>query len=209
MVTAKRFNNNGEGSSEVQLPEDLFSGEVHKQALYEYVKTYLTNQRQGTAKTKERGEVAYSTAKLYRQKGSGRARAGSLKSPIREGGGTIFGPRPRDLKTYLNRRVKRLALRSALSDRASGGSIFVVETPSLDAPKTKHAANMLSNMGLENKKVLFVTNDDDPVLFLSLRNIEGVDVIPAFRLNAYEILRSDSLVFTEDALKRAVEVFGS
>ena len=93
MATAKRFNENGEGSSEVKLPEGLFDGKVHEQALYEYVKTYLTNQRQGTVKTKERGDVSYSTAKLYRQKGTGRARSGSAKSPLREGGGTIFGPK--------------------------------------------------------------------------------------------------------------------
>ena len=209
MATAKRFNENGEGASSVELPDDLFGAEIHSQALYEYVKCYLANQRQGTAKTKERGEVAYSTAKLYRQKGTGRARAGSAKSPIREGGGTIFGPKPRDHRKHLHGRVKRLALRSALSDRASGEAVYVVESPTLDAPKTKHAVNMLNNMGLSGKTVCFVTNDTDPVLFLSLRNVQGVDVVPAYQLNAYQVLRSDHLVLTDTALARVTEVFGS
>jgi large subunit ribosomal protein L4 len=209
MATAKRFNENGEGHGDVTLPEDLFDGQVHEQALYEYVKCYLGNQRQGTAKTKERGEVNYSTAKLYRQKGTGRARAGSLKSPIREGGGTIFGPKPRDHRTRINRKVKRLALRSALIDRAALGAVFVVENPNLDAPKTKHVATMLDNMGLGGKTVCFVTTKEDLVLFRSLRNIPGVDVIHAHQLNAYGVLRSENLVFTEAALERTVEVFGS
>lgn len=209
MATAKRFNENGEGQGEVALPDDLFGGQVHEQALYEYVKYYLGNQRQGTAKTKERSEVNYSTAKLYRQKGTGRARAGSLKSPIREGGGTIFGPRPRDHRSRINRKVKRLALRSALSDRASLGSVYVVENPTLDAPKTKHVAAMLDTMGLGGRTVCFVTTREDLVLFKSLRNIGGVDVLHAHQLNAYGVLRSENLVFTESALERVVEVFGS
>lgn len=209
MAVAKRFNENGEGKSEQKLPELLFEAPVHEQALYETVKVYLKNQRQGTAKTKERGEVAYSTAKLYRQKGTGRARAGSLKSPVRSGGGTIFGPKPRDHKTRLNRKVKRLALLSALSDRAQNAAISVVEDPSLDAPKTKIMASMLSNMGLGDKTVLFVVPDEGNVLFKSLRNIEGVDVLPAYQLNAYRVLRSDELVFTEASLKQVTEVFGA
>ena len=209
MAVAKRFNENGEGKSEQKLPELLFEAPVHEQALYETVKVYLKNQRQGTAKTKERGEVAYSTAKLFRQKGTGRARAGSLKSPVRSGGGTVFGPKPRDHKTRLNRKVRRLALLSALSDRAANAAISVVENPSLDAPKTRIMAGMLKNMGLGGKKVLFVVPDDASILFKSLRNIEGVDVLPAYQLNAYRVLRSDELVFTEASLKQVTEVFGA
>jgi len=209
MAVAKRFNENGEGKSEQQLPGTLFEAPVHEQALYETVKVYLKNQRQGTAKTKERSEVSYSTAKLFRQKGTGRARAGSLKSPLRPGGGTIFGPKPRDHKTRLNRKVKRLALLSALSDRAANAAISVVEDPSLDAPKTRIMASMLANMGLGEKKVLFVVPDDSSVLFKSLRNIQGVDVLPAYQINAYRVLRSDELVFTEASLQQVTEVFGA
>lgn len=209
MAVAKRFNENGEGQSEQRLPELLFEAPVHEQALYETVKVYLKNQRHGTAKTKERGEVAYSGTKLFRQKGTGRARAGSLKSPIRSGGGTTFGPKPRDHRTRLNRKVRRLALLSALSDRAANRAISVVEDPSLDAPKTRIMVSVLGNMGLSDKKVLFVVPGDGNTLYKSLRNIEGVDVIPAYQLNAYRVLRSEELVFTEASLQQVTEVFGA
>lgn len=208
MAVAKKFNDSGEGQSELALPDLLFDVEISQQALYESVKAYLANQRQGTAKTKERGEVAYSTAKLYRQKGTGRARAGSARSPIRTGGGTTFGPKPRDHRMNLNRKVRRLALLSALTDRARESSVSVVEGLQMDAPKTRHAAQVLGNMGLTDKTVLFVVNDQDEALYMSLRNLDGVDVIPAYQLNAYAILRSDELVFTDAALERVTEVFG-
>lgn len=208
MAVAKKYNDNGEGKAELALPDLLFDVEISNQALYESVKAYLANQRQGTAKTKERGEVAYSTAKLYRQKGTGRARAGSAKSPIRTGGGTIFGPKPRDHRLGVNRKVRRLALLSALTDRARGESISVVEGLQMDAPKTRHAAQVIGNMGLSDRKILFVVNDRDESLYKSLRNIKGVDVIPAYQLNAYAVLRSDELVFTDASLQRVTEVFG-
>lgn len=209
MAVAKHFNESGEGRSEIQLPAHLFDAEIHEQALYETVKCYLTNQRQGTAKTKERGEVAYSTVKLFRQKGTGRARAGSLKSPVRRGGGTVFGPKPRPHTTRLNRKVRRLALRSALSDRARNAAVSVIEGFQLDAPKTRVAAGVLGKMGLAEKTVLFVVTDGDRNLVKSLRNISGVDVLPAYQLNAYSVLRSDELVFTDASLKQVTEVFGS
>jgi large subunit ribosomal protein L4 len=208
MAVAKKFNDSGEGQSELALPDLLFDVEISQQALYESVKAYLANQRQGTAKTKERGEVAFSTAKLYRQKGTGRARAGSARSPIRKGGGTTFGPKPRDHRGNLNRKVRRLALLSALTDRARKSSVSVVEGLQMDAPKTRHAARVIGNMGLADKTVLFVVNDQDEALYKSLRNLDGVDVIPACQLNAYPILRSDELVFTDAALERVTEVFG-
>jgi large subunit ribosomal protein L4 len=209
MAVAKHFNENGEGRSEIKLPAHLFDAEIHEQALYETVKCYLTNQRQGTAKTKERGEVAYSTVKLFRQKGTGRARAGSLKSPVRRGGGTVFGPKPRPHTTRLNRKVRRLALRSALTDRARSASVSVIEGLQLDAPKTRIAAKVLGNMGLARKTVLFVVSDQDRNLVKSLRNIRGVDVLPAYQLNAYSVLRSDELVFTDASLEQVTEVFGA
>jgi large subunit ribosomal protein L4 len=209
MAVAKKFNDNGEGRTEMVLPDPLFDVEIGEQALYESVKAYLANQRQGTSKTKERGEVAHSTAKLYRQKGTGRARAGSAKSPVRSGGGTIFGPKPRDHRMNVNKKVRRLALLSALTDRARGEAVSVVEGLQLDAPKTRHTAQVLGNMGLAGKTILFVVSDQDEALFKSLRNIEGVDVIPAYQLNAYAVLRSDELVFTDASLERVTEVFGA
>lgn len=209
MATAKRFNENGEGQATMDLPDDLFAAEVHEQALYEVVNAHLANRRQGTAKTKERGEVKYSTAKLYRQKGTGRSRAGSLRSPVRSGGGTTFGPKPRNHRQRINRKVRRMALRSALSDRAQGEAIYVIDDPQLDAPKTKHMVSLLESMGLGGKTVLFVIAEGEDVLLKSLRNIEGVDVLPASQLNAYQILRSENVVFTEGSLRHATEVFGS
>ena len=209
MATAKRFNESGEGGSAIELDEKLFGAEIHEQVLYETVKSYLAHQRQGTAKTKERGEVAYSTAKLFRQKGTGRARAGSMKSPVREGGGTVFGPKPRDFRTNLNRKTRQLALRSALSDRARLGEVYVVENPNLDAPKTKAAAAMFSKMGLTGRTVLVVTSAKDDAFYRSVRNLEHVDVMPANQLNAYRVLRSECLVLTEEALAQVGEVFGS
>lgn len=209
MATAKRFNENGEGQATMNLPDDLFAAEVHDQALYEVVNAHLANRRQGTAKTKERSEVNYSTAKLYRQKGTGRSRAGSLRSPIRSGGGTTFGPKPRNHRQRVNRKVRRMALRSALSDRASGEAIFVIDDLQLDAPKTKHMVNLLESMGLGGRTVLFVINEGQDVLLKSLRNIKGVDVLRASQLNAYQVLRSENVVFTEGSLQHATEVFGS
>ena len=147
MAVAKKFNDNGEGQAELALPDLLFDVEISNQALYESVKHYLANQRQGTAKTKERGEVAYSTAKLYRQKGTGRSRAGSARSPIRSGRGTTFGPKPRDHRMNVNKKVRRLALLSALTDRAREAAVSVVEGLQMDAPKTKHAASTTPRSG--------------------------------------------------------------
>lgn len=209
MARAKRFNEKGDGGTSIELPADLFEQPMHEQAVYETVNAYRSHQRQGTVKTKQRAEVAFSTVKLYRQKGTGRARAGSAKSPVRVGGGTIFGPQPRSWRTNLSRKVRRLALKSALSDRARLDAVRVLENPTLEGPKTKTMVALLDKMGLSGKKILFVTNGERGVLYKSLRNIQGVDTIPAYQLNAYQILRSDILVFTEESLRRTVEVFGS
>jgi len=209
MATAKRFNENGDAAASVDLPDELFGQPIHEQSLYEAINSYRAHQRQGTAKTKERGEVSYSTRKLFRQKGTGNARAGSAKSPVRTGGGTVFGPKPHAYNTRLNKKVRRMALRSALSDRARLEAVHVVENPNLDAPKTKAMAQLFEKMGLAGKTVLFVTNGERGVLHMSLRNLPRVDTIPANQLNAYSILRSDVLVFTDESLDRVLEVFGS
>ncbi len=209
MATANLYNKGGEKVGTVELSDALFGQPVHKQSLYEAVRCYLANQRQGTHDTQTRGEVAYSGSKLYRQKGTGRARAGSARSPLRVGGGTVFGPHPRDYGYRLPRKIKRKALCSALSDRAAEARVFVLENFEMDAPKTVEMARMMSGLSLDGRHTLFVLPGDADVLYKSLRNIKGVRVMRHTDLNAYSILWADNVVFTQNALSGAEEVFGS
>ena len=209
MATAKLYSGTGEAKGSVDLPAALFGQPVHKQALYEAVRNYLANQRQGTHDTKTRAEVKASTAKLYRQKGTGRARAGSAGSPTRIGGGVAFGPHPRDYSYTLPRKIKRRALMSALSDRADNERVLVIEDFVLDAPKTQTMANILKAMELEGRHTLLVLDSEGDNIYLSARNLKGVRVLRSNELNAYTILWADNLVFTQKALSGAEEVFGS
>jgi large subunit ribosomal protein L4 len=193
----------------VDLPASLFEQPVHKQALYEAVRNYLANQRQGTHDTKTRAEVKASNAKLYRQKGTGRARAGSAGSPTRIGGGTAFGPHPRDYSYTLPRKIKRKALVSALSDRAGAERVNVLEDFDLETPKTATMAAILKSMELEGRHTLLVLPAGGDAIYKSARNIQGVRVLRSNELNAYTILWADNLVFTQKALAGAEEVFGS
>ena len=209
MATAKLYSDAGKAKGTVDLPASLFAQPVHRQALYEAVRNYLANQRQGTHDTKTRAEVKASTAKLYRQKGTGRARAGSVASPVRVGGGVAFGPHPRDYSYTLPRKVKRKALVSALSDRAESERVNVIEDFAMDAPKTQALAKILKAMNLEGRHTLLVLDREGDNVFLSARNLKGVRVLRSNELNAYTILWADSLVFTQKALSGAEEVFGS
>lgn len=209
MATANLYSGTGEAKGTVELPAALFEQPVHRQALYEAVRCYLANQRQGTHDTQTRAEVRYSSAKLYRQKGTGRARAGSAKSPTRVGGGTAFGPHPRDYGYRLPRKIKRLALKSALSDRAASERVFVVEDIALDAPKTSTMVRLLAAMELSGRHTLFVLPAEAEVLYKSLRNLAGVRTLRSHELNAYTVLWADNLVFLQSALSGAEEVFGS
>ncbi len=209
MATANLYSGTGETKGTVELPASLFEQPVHRQALYEAVRNFLANQRQGTHDTKTRAEVRYSSAKLYRQKGTGRARAGSAKSPTRVGGGTAFGPHPRDYGYKLPRKIKRLALKSALSDRAAHERVYIVEDPSLEAPKTRAVANLMAAMALPGRHTLFVLPREAEVLYKSLRNLEGVRTLRCHELNAYAVLWADNLVFLQSALNGAEEVFGA
>jgi len=209
MATAKLYSGAGEAKGTVELPAALFEQPVHKQALYETVRNYLANQRQGTHDTQTRAEVNYSTAKLYRQKGTGRARAGSAGSPTRIGGGVAFGPHPRDYSYQMPKKVKRLALKSALSDRAGSDRVNVVEDFEMDAPKTSVMAKLLANMELEGRHTLLVLPTEGDAIYRSARNLQGVRVLRSNELNAYTILWADNLVFTQKALHGAEEVFGS
>jgi large subunit ribosomal protein L4 len=209
MATAKLYSEAGEAKGTVDLPTSLFEQPVHKQALYEAVRNYLANKRQGTHDTKTRAEVKASTAKLYRQKGTGRARAGSAGSPTRIGGGVAFGPHPRDYSYTRPRKIKRRALKSALSDRAGNDKVSVLEDFEMDAPRTQTVANMFKAMELKGRHTLLVLDREGDNLYLSARNLKGIRVLRSNELNAYTILWADNLVFTQKALTGAEEVFGS
>lgn len=210
MTTARLYSRTGEAKGTVELPENLFGQPVHEQALYEAVRNYRANQRQGTHDTLTRAEVDASKSKLYRQKGTGRARAGSAGSPTRVGGGRAFGPHPRDYSYKLPRKVKRLALASALSDRAEHERVSVLEDFELETPGTKAMAAMLGAMQLPGRHTLFVLSGEreQDMVYKSLRNLRGVRVLRSHELNAYTVLWADNLVFTEKALSGAEEVFG-
>jgi large subunit ribosomal protein L4 len=184
-----------------ELADDVFKIEPNEHAIYLDVKQYLAHQRQGTHKAKERAEIAGSTRKIKKQKGTGTARAGSIKSPIFKGGGRIFGPRPKDYTQKLNKNVKRLARRSALSMKSSENAIVVLEDFTFDQPRTKDFIEVLKALGLENKKSLFVLGDINNNVYLSSRNLAGSEVITNSELSTYKILNANSVVFLEGALE--------
>lgn len=189
----------------VTLNKTVFQAEPNDHAIYLDVKQYLANQRQGTHKSKERGEVAGSRKKIKRQKGSGTARAGDIKNPLFRGGGRVFGPQPRDYGFKLNKKVKRLARVSALSYKASEKAISVVNEIAFDAPKTKTYVEMLKNLKLDDKKTLFVVNEENTNLSLSSRNIKGTKVVTANKLNTYDIMGSQQVVFDSAAVAEVVK----
>ena len=189
----------------VELPENVFGVEPNEHAVYLVVKQYLANQRQGTHKSKERGEVAGSTKKLKRQKGTGTARFGDIKNPIFRGGGRIFGPRPRNYSSKLNKKVKRLARNSALSSKLSAGEIIIVEDFSFDSPKTREYINILDSLKVNGEKTLLVTSDYEREVLLSCRNIQGSHVMRATDLNTYDILKARKLILSEGAVSKIIE----
>ena len=185
----------------VELSDDVFGIEPNEHAIYLDVKQYLAHQRQGTHKAKERAEIAGSTRKIKKQKGTGTARAGSIKSPVFRGGGRIFGPRPKDYTQKLNKNMKRLARKSALSLKSKEQSLVVVEDFNFEAPKTKDFVNFLSSLGIEKKKSLIVLGDSNNNVYLSSRNLERSEVVTNSGLNTYKIVNATSLVLTESALE--------
>lgn len=193
--------NGQETGRTVMLDDAVFGIEPNDHVLYLDVKQYLGNQRQGTHKSKERSEVSGSTRKLIRQKGGGGARRGDINSPLLNGGGRVFGPKPRDYRTKLNKKVKILARKSALSYKAKESSIIVIEDFSMDAPKTKNFVNITKNLKVDGKKALFVLPASDKNVILSARNLQKVCIKIASMLNAYSILNADVLVITENSLK--------
>ncbi|NNC71148.1 MAG: 50S ribosomal protein L4 [Flavobacteriaceae bacterium] len=181
----------------VELSDAIFAIEPNKHAVYLDVKQYLANQRQGTHKAKERADIVGSTRKIKKQKGTGTARAGSIKSPIFRGGGRVFGPRPRNYGFKLNKNLKRLARQSALSMKAKDENIVIVEDFNFDAPKTKDFINVLKALELENKKSLFVLDGSNKNVYLSSRNLQGTKVITASRLNTYNVMNANKIVMSE------------
>ncbi len=198
----------GEKRGEVALPEVLFGIEPNEHVMYEAVRTYLANQRQGTVKTKGRSEVSGGGRKPWRQKGTGRARVGSTRIPHWRGGGIAFGPEPRDHGMKLPKKIRRLALRSALSFKAAEGEIRMVEDFTLDAISTKAVASILKALGVDDVRVLLVVPEADEKLLRSSRNIPNLDVVLGRELTAYYLLRADVVIMTERALKVVEEVFG-
>ena len=197
--------NGKETGRTVTLSDSVFAIEPNKHAVYLDVKQYLANQRQGTHKAKERAEVTGSTRKIKKQKGTGTARAGSIKSPVFKGGGTIFGPRPRNYSFKLNKNLKRLARKSALALKAKDSNLLVVEDFNFDVPNTKNFINVLKALGLDNKKSLFVLGDTNKNVYLSSRNLKSSSVITSSELNTYAVVHADTLVLTEGSLEGIVE----
>jgi len=201
-MEAKVLDFNGKDTGrKVQLSDSVFAIEPNNHAVYLDVKQYLANQRQGTHKAKERAEVAGSTRKIKKQKGTGTARAGSGKNPLFKGGGTVFGPRPRSYSFKLNKSLKRLARKSAFSIKAKEANIIVLEDFSFETPNTKNFMNVLKSLGLENKKSLFVLGDSNKNVYLSSRNLKASKVISSLELSTYDILNTNSLVLLEGSLE--------
>ena len=195
-----------ETGRKVTLNENIFGIEPNDHVLYLAVKQYLADQRQGTAKSKERSEHAGSTRKLGRQKGGGGARRGDINSPVLVGGGRVFGPKPRDYSFKLNKKVKVLARKSALAYKAQDNAIVVVEDFNLDAPKTKDFVNIAKNLKVDSKKVLLVLPEVEKNVYLSVRNLQKAEVMTASQVNSYKVLNADVVVITENSLKVIDEI---
>ncbi len=193
--------NGQETGRKVSLNESIFGIEPNDHVLYLDVKQYLANQRQGTAKAKERSEVSGSTRKLGRQKGGGVARRGDINSPVLVGGGRVFGPKPRDYRFKLNKKVKVLARKSALAYKAQENAVIVVEDFNFEAPKTKDFVNITKNLKVEGKKTLLVLPEVDKNVYLSARNLQRAEVMTANTINAYKVLNAEVLVVTEKSLQ--------
>ena len=186
----------------VSLTDAIYTIEPNDHAVYLDVKQYLANQRQGTHKSKERAEITGSTRKIKKQKGTGTARAGSIKSPVFRGGGRVFGPRPRNYSFKLNKKLKSLARKSAFSIKAKENAIVVMENVNFDAPKTSAYSDMISNLGLNTRKTLLVLGDSNKNVYLSSRNLQYTQVVTASELSTYKILNSGTVLLTEGAVEK-------
>jgi len=206
MFKAPVFSAAGDRTGERELPQVLFDGNVHQPSMWQAVKAFLSNQRQGTAGTKTRAQVSGGNRKPWRQKGTGRARQGSTRAPQWRGGGNVFGPRPgRNFHQDLPKQVRWLARRSAYNARAQDGNVFIIESITVDTPKTRQITNLLKTTGAEGN-VLFLTNGYKPTVYLSARNVPHVQVRPFGEESAYDVLWADTVIIEAPALERAAEV---
>lgn len=208
MLTARYFSATGEAGDSLNLPEELFDGVVHDAALHQTIKAYLANQRQGNASTKTRAEVAGGGRKAWRQKGTGRARQGSIRAPHWRGGGVVFGPSPRSYNQRVPKKVKALARRSAFNTRALAEQVSVIERFDLDAPKTRRFVELLSRIGIGDRKVLILTDEVNSVVSKSTHNLQNVRVMRLRDASPYEVLRANELLIEESALS-SVSTAGS
>jgi len=197
------INKDGKDSKKkVSLSDEIYGIEPNDHAIYLDVKSHLANKRQGTSKSKERAEITGSTRKIKKQKGTGTARAGSIKSPLFRGGGTVFGPQPRDYSFKLNKKLKVLARCSALSYKVKEGSLQVIEDLKMDAPKTKDFTQILSNLKSNDKKTLLVVSESNKNVYLSSRNLRGAKVVTATDISTYDLMNSKSVLVSEGALAK-------
>jgi large subunit ribosomal protein L4 len=210
MLTARYFNAAGEAGDAFQLPEELFDGVVNEAVLHQTIKAYLANQRQGTHDTKTRAEVAGGGRKPWRQKGTGRARQGTIRAPHWRGGGIVFGPHPRSYHQDVPRKVKALARRSAFNVKAINEVVTVVERLAFDAPRTRDAVALLGKLGIaDDKRILVLTDGNHDGVFRSFRNLPNVEVLPFAQVSAYEVMKARQVVIEQpalEAIRNATEV---
>ena len=201
------YNTQGKATSKkVKLSDSIFGIEPNDHLIYLDVRQYRAANRQGTHKSKERGEITGSTRKIKKQKGTGTARAGSIKSPIFRGGGRVFGPRPRNYDFKLNKKVKQIARKSALTHKAKESAISVIEDFSFKAPQTKQFVDLLGNMALEGNKTMIVLNEKDDNVYLSARNLKGLNVVTVSELSTYNIIETNNLVLSSSSVKQIEDI---
>lgn len=206
MPQVAKYNTTGSQVGEINLADSVFNQNVNEHAVHQVITAQLAAIRQGTASTKTRGEVRGGGRKPWRQKGTGRARHGSIRSPLWVGGGIVFGPKPRDYQQKVPKKVKRMALRSILTDKLKNDSLIVLEDLKFDQPKTKQMAEVLNNLKLDGKKVVIIIPEKDANIYLSTRNIPGVKTLLVEALNAYDLLNNDYIVIANEALEKIEEV---
>ncbi|NLD98453.1 MAG: 50S ribosomal protein L4 [Fibrobacter sp.] len=205
-MKAKLYQQNGTVKGDIELPDSVFGSEVNEHLLHQVIKMLLANQRQGTSKTKTRAEVSGGGKKPWRQKGTGRARAGSNTSPVWVRGGKAHGPQPRDYYVNIPRKMRKLALTSALSSRAKSENILVIDSVTCTEPKTKAIVTMLDALSISGKRNLLITDKDGKNIFLSARNIKNVEIKPVAEINAYDIISSENIIFcSEDIIGKVQE----
>ena len=195
------LNKDGKSGKKVNVSDSIFAIEPNDHAIYLDVKQYLANQRQGTSKSKERAEISGSTRKIKKQKGTGTAREGSIKSPLFRGGGTVFGPRPRNYSFKLNKKLKNLARCSAFSHKAKSGDLLILEDFQMDAPKTGEFSQILSNLKCNDKKTLMVVSESNKNIYLSSRNLQGAKVVSPSDVNTYDLVNANKVIVSQGALE--------